>query len=461
MKPKANIFVKVFLGFWLVSAIILASWLLTARYFDAMPDRHPTQGPPKQFMLRLFYQLQNVPDTELQLLLKRTKKQHNIEIFLIGRNGEDIYSRDLPPLVSSLAAELNRSHRRKSIDSPQGSMLAHFIHRDGSGTLRAVVVFKPRKPSVISLLNRNQGLRLALALIISGLLCYALSRALTGRLKKLQLAARQLAQGDLSTRIGVREHGGDETDELARDLNSMASQLDDKIQAQKRLLSDVSHELRSPLARLHIALALAQADPANNSQYIERIDLEAQRLETLIKQLLSSQGKKPAIDIYIDLVSLLSELCADASFEGEQSGKQVGFSSSLNQAVIPSYADSLKSCFENILRNAIKYTPDNTQVDVSLTQEDDNYVVRIQDRGNGVTEQDLEKLFDEFFRSDSARARETGGYGLGLSIAKRAVEQHGGKIGARNTGKGLSIIVTLPCTHQLSTIDASHQTLTG
>ncbi len=447
MKTRANLFVKIFLGFWLVSAIILASWLVTARYFDALPDRRPGPGPegaPRQFMLRLFYQLQNTSDEQLPQVLRDTKQKYNIDIFLLNTKGVDIYARQLIPGVARIAAQLDRQHRRKFLETPQGFMQAHFIQRDTQGPLRAVVVFEPKRPGLVSLLNKNVNLRLALAIIVSGLVCYMLSRALTRRIRTLQNAARQLAQGNLATRINVRDRGGDETDELARDLNSMAAQLDDKIQAQKRLLSDVSHELRSPLARLHVALALAQRDTQNNSQHLERIDLEAQRLEVLIKQLLSAQSETQVSDSFVDLVQLLRDLCGDAGFEGKPQGKKVVFSTSLDQAVLPSYGDSLKSCFENILRNALKYTADNTSIQVSLIRDGTAYVIRIEDCGSGVKEEELEKLFDEFYRSDDARQRETGGYGLGLSISKRAVLQHSGVIQALNTAMGLAIVVRLP-----------------
>ena len=447
MQTKANLLVKIFLAFWLVSAIILASWLVTARYFDALPDRRPGPGAgevPRQFILQLFYVLQNTSDEELPQVLRDTKQKHNIDIFLLTTKGIDIYARQLIPGVVSIARQLDRRHRRRFLETPHGFMQAHIIHRDTQGPLRAVIVFEAKRPSLISLLNKNVGLRLALAIVISGLLCYILSRALTRRIKSLQHAARQLAQGDLSTRINVRSQGGDETDELARDLNSMAEQLDDKIHAQKRLLSDVSHELRSPLARLHVALALAQRNTQNNSLHLERIDLEAQRLEVLIKQLLSTHTEKQDSDTFVDLVQLLRDLCGDARFEGEAQGKQVIFFTGLNQATIPSYGDSLNRCFENILRNALKYTADNTSIQTSLSRDDTSYIIRIEDCGPGVREEELEKLFDQFYRSDEVRQRDTGGYGLGLSISKRAVLQHGGVVRALNTDKGLAIVVRLP-----------------
>ncbi len=448
MTIRANLFVKIFVGFWLVTTIILGSWLIAARYFEAQPDHRPPvagpMGPPREFLLRLFYDLQNVSDNELPALLRKTKEEHKVDVFLLNAAGKELFNRELVPGVAQVAQQLSGRRRRSSMETAQGFMIGHSIYRESEGPLRAVVVFKPRRVGPLALLKQSLGLRLTLAFSISGLLCFALSRVLTNRLKELQLAARQLANGDLNTRIKVRERGGDETDELARDLNSMARQLDDKIKGQARLLGDVSHELRSPLARLRIALALVQRDPIKGDQYLQRIDLEAERLEALIAQLLATGDGEFTADVYIDLVVLMVELCADATFEGEGNGKQVSFSSTLKQAVIASHADLLKKCFENILRNAVQYTADNTGVTVTLEQTQDTYVIRVEDSGPGVQESELANLFDEFYRTDSARERKTGGHGLGLSIAKRAVLQHGGTVGAENTQSGLAITVTLP-----------------
>lgn len=447
MTFRSNLFVKVFVGFWLITIIILGSWLLTARYFESHPDRSSLSGPvgpPKQFMLRLFYELQNLSDRELPVLLEKTKTQHGIDVLLVRPDGSELYNRELLPGVLRVAEQLSRGRRRTSIETPRGPIFGHTLYRETQGRLRAVVIFQARKRPLLVLLNKSIGLRLFLAILLSGLVCYALSRALTKRIKALQHAASQLASGKLDTRIEVRESGGDETDQLARDFNSMAVQLDDKIQSQKRLLSDVSHELRSPLARLRIAVALVDKDPGNGLQYMQRIALETERLEALIAQLLSSQNEAFSTDVYIDLVSLLVELCADATFEGKSEGKQVVFSTKLQQAVIPSHADLLKRCFENILRNALKYTPENTVVEVSLERDGESYIIRIEDQGRGVEESALDNIFEEFYRTDDARLRETGGYGLGLSIARRSILQHGGEIRAVNTGGGLAVTVTFP-----------------
>jgi signal transduction histidine kinase len=448
MKLPGYLFIKIFIGFWLVTTAILGSWMLTTHYFDTRLDgqqtspRHP--GPPHRFMLRIMYNMQNLDDTELQALLKRTKDDHGIDIYLLNRQGEELFGRRVSPAVKQLAKELKGSRRRAVRNAPGEHMLAHKVYRGDQGPLRAVFVFPPPRSGLLKALGSMLWLRIALAVVISGLVCFFLSRMMTNRLKALQLASRRLATGELDTRLLVRSRGGDETDELARDFNTMAQQLQERIQAQKRLLGDVSHELRSPLARLRIALALAQEDDAKRGEHLQRIEHEAERLEELIGQLLSTQTSDIHLDTHIDLVQLLRQLCADANFEGKAQGKQVTFTTTSEQAIVASSRDLLHKTFENILRNALQHTPDNSQVSVALQDIDGCIRVAVTDQGPGVPTTDLDEIFGEFYRVDTARTRESGGYGLGLAIARRAILRHGGKIAANNTGSGLEITVTLP-----------------
>jgi signal transduction histidine kinase len=395
-------------------------------------------------MLRIMYNMQNLDDTELQALLKRTKDEHGIDIYLLNRQGEELFGRHVSPAVKQLAEKLEGSRRRVVRNAPGEHMLAHKVYRGEQGLLRAVFVFPPPRSGLLKALGSMLWLRIALAVLISGLVCFFLSRMMTNRLKALQLASRRLATGELDTRLLVRSQGGDETDELARDFNTMAQQLQERIQAQKRLLGDVSHELRSPLARLRIALALAQEDDAKRGEHLQRIEHEAERLEELIGQLLSTQTGDIHLDTHIDLVQLLQQLCADTNFEGEAQGKQVSFTTTSEQAIVASSGDLLHKTFENILRNALQHTPDNSRVSVTLHYIDDCIQVAVTDQGPGVPTTDLNEIFGEFYRVDTARTRESGGYGLGLAIARRAILRHGGKIAADNTGSGLKITVTLP-----------------
>ena len=449
MRLRGNLFIKVFLAFWLVTIAVLGSWQLATDYFESQLPRpvwrgETPPGEPHGVMLRTIYNLENLRGRALTRTVEKIRETYDIEIFLLSPTGEDLLGREVPGRVQGIARTLRQDPRLPFMNSPDEQLAAYRLKRPDRGPMTAVFVFPERRAMILDALGGSLWLRIALAIAISGLVCFGLSRLITSRIRELQLAARRLAEGDLGTRLQVRERGGDETDELARDFNSMAGQLQERIQAQKRLLGDVSHELRSPLARLRLSLALAQKKPGDQREYMERIEREAERLQELIEQLLLSQAPQVALDTPVDLVPLLEELCADANFEGQALGKAFTFDADLREAPVPSHSDLLRKSFENILRNALHHTAENSRVEVCLRAEGDHYLILIEDRGPGVPEEDLASIFDEFFRSDTARSRESGGAGLGLAIARRAIRQHGGTITAHNTGRGLQIRVRLP-----------------
>lgn len=448
MTLRMSLFAKIFLGFWLATVAVLASWLISNHYFDTTPDRdaigHRPDRPPQRFVLRMIYDLQNLDEPELAELVEQARREHDVDIYLLDSQGTDLLGRRTPVEVEQVALALEGVRRRAFQRNNRQHLLAHKIYRQDLGVLRAVFVFKPSRHLWLAMLGRNLWLRLGLAIFVSGLVCYLLSRLMTNRIGELRLASRQIATGQLDTRLQVRQRGGDETDELARDFNSMAQQLQERVEAQKRLLADVSHELRSPLARLRIALALAQDKPDKTAAYLERIEQETERLEELIGQLLDSQSGAVELQDRIDLVSLLQQLCADASFEGASQDKQVTLTHGVAQATVASSGDLLRKSFENILRNALGHTPQHSTVRVTLAASDDDYRICITDQGAGVATADLDKIFDAFYRIDTARTREAGGHGLGLAIARKAIDSHGGKLWADNTGTGLAVTATLP-----------------
>ena len=449
MTPRFHLFGKIFSGFWLATIAVLGSWLVSSHYFDTGPDRgeleYRTQGQPQRFVMRMIYDLQNLDDRAMRAAITAASTEHDVDIFLLDNRGEDLLGRAVPPNVEAVSRQLQGIRRRAFLRSGGEHLLAHEIYRPGTGMLRAVFVFRPSRHRLLGLLGSNLWLRIGLAVVISGAICYLLSTLLTRRIKSLQLASRQLANGRLDTRLQVRQRGGDETDELARDFNSMAEQLQERIESQKRLLGDVSHELRSPLARLRIALALAQEQPQGTRTHLARIERETERLEELIGQLLDSQGPDTALDDHIDLVPLLQQLCSDAKFEGAAQSKRVTLATRLPEAIVASTGDLLHKCFENILRNALNHTPPDSDIEVRLAQTGDEYRVQVSDCGGGVPARELARIFEAFYRTDTARTRDTGGHGMGLAIARRAIGRHGGQIWAENTAQGLAVIVILPC----------------
>jgi two-component system sensor histidine kinase CpxA len=300
---------------------------------------------------------------------------------------------------------------------------------------------------------------LALAVLVSGVVCYLLARYLTSDVGRLRAATQQLAAGDLSARAeappGRRR---DEIAQLVRDFNTMAQRLQDLVNAQSRLLNDISHELRSPLARLSVALGLAwQRTGPDAHSVLERIELEANRLNELIGRLLTLarlEGGEDAIGrTPIALEEMVLDIGKDADFEAQSRQCRVRCVIQDDATVLGS-PSLLHSAVENVVRNAMRHTLEGSEVEIRLVRESrggkDEAVIRVTDRGPGVPQESLDKLFRPFYRLDDARGRQTGGVGLGLAITERAVRLHGGTVRATNRPEGgLMVEIRLPLDSEL------------
>jgi two-component system OmpR family sensor kinase len=272
-----------------------------------------------------------------------------------------------------------------------------------------------------------------------------LARSLSRRVQTLREGFEAVADGDFETRLANRMGGQDEIAELGRDFDRMAERLENLVGAQRRLLYDVSHELRSPLARLQVAVGLARQQPERSVEVLARIERESERLDSLVGELLTlsrlESGSGMAREDHVDLVELLRTVTDDAGFESEPAGVGVLLSGDTEQELIlRAHGELLHRAFDNVVRNAVRYSPHGAVVDVRLTQAQDSVTVIVADRGRGLPESSLASVFDAFVRGP-----ESDGYGLGLAIARRSVEAHGGQIVATNrVGGGLEIWITLP-----------------
>ena len=275
-------------------------------------------------------------------------------------------------------------------------------------------------------------------------LCYLLAYYLTYPVRKLQRAVERFGRGDLSARSASRRR--DELGELGRTFDRMADRIQTLVDAEHRLLLDISHELRSPLARLRVAVELARSGQ-NRDAYLDRIDKEAERLNSLVGGLLqvtrvegdpASLRREP-----VRLDRLLEELVADSSLEAESRGSQVRLAGA-QPATVEGDAELLRRAIENVIRNAIRHAPSGSAVEAGMEVTGGRVTVRIRDYGPGVPEEALPRIFDAFYRVETDRDRASGGAGLGLSIARRAVELHKGTIRARNTEPGLVVEIDLP-----------------
>lgn len=292
-------------------------------------------------------------------------------------------------------------------------------------------------------------LRFVVALSVSGFICYLLTLYLTGPILRLRQAAQQLAEGMLSTRAAAGiERRRDELGALGRDFNTMAARMEELISRQRQLIFDVSHELRSPLARLNVALDLAKGGKAGNLPF-DHMESDLVRLNEMIGRLLTiaslDTSAVPVRMTAVSMTDLVGQIVDDAGFEAQKRNVAVNMRAP-EQCYVRGNAELLHSAIENVVRNAIRYTAAGTSVDVSLELDGESQVLlMIRDHGNGVPENDLERIFQPFFRVAEARDRASGGVGLGLAIADRVIRIHGGSIRAENAlPGGLKVVIEIP-----------------
>lgn len=288
-------------------------------------------------------------------------------------------------------------------------------------------------------------LRLAGMLLTGIVFCSLLALYLSSPIRKIRHATQKLADGDLSTRVGERVgNRRDELAYLARDFDLMAERIEKLVNSQKRLTRDISHELRSPLARMNVALEIAKqkSDPA----VLARIEKESERLNEMISRLLTlsklESGSQDFERDLIDLTELVKEIADDADYEARAIGKSVKLVAAEECRVLGNET-LLRSAIENVLRNGVRYTKEGTAVEVALTNGSGKVRISINDHGGGVPEEELSKLFRPFHRVEDARDRDTGGTGLGLAIAEQAIRAHKGSISAKNTGEGLYVEIVM------------------
>jgi signal transduction histidine kinase len=278
------------------------------------------------------------------------------------------------------------------------------------------------------------------------LLCYLLAFNLTKHLRVLQRTVERFGQGDLSARVDFNRR--DEVGDLARSFNQMADRTQTLLSAERRLLLDISHELRSPLARLGVAVELARdGDALARDAALNRIEREASRLNELVGELLQvtrAEGDPSSLPVEpLSLDALLDEILTDCEVEARSRGCSLEVREH-GPMEVEGDAELLRRAVENVVRNAIRYTPEQTAVEITLERLNGKAVIRVRDYGPGVPAESLPHLFDPFYRVESDRNRNTGGAGLGLSIARRAVELHHGRIEARNAQPGLQVTIELP-----------------
>jgi two-component system, OmpR family, sensor histidine kinase CpxA len=323
----------------------------------------------------------------------------------------------------------------------------------GSGSEYIFATELPAGPRAAIGIDRSSFvLQWGIALLVSGFICYLLTRYLTTPILRLRAASQQLAAGDLSTRAAtVIERRHDELGDLVRDFDAMASRIEELVSRQRQLISDVSHELRSPLARLYVALDLGRERKGDDPAF-DHMEKDIGLLSEMIGRLLTvarlDTSSQPVPMTSVDLTQIVSQIVRDAAFESRERNGGVELTAP-EQFFVQGDAKLLQSAIENLVRNAISYTEPGTPVEVLLQSErrlNTSFVrLTVRDYGPGVPESELVNIFQPFYRVSDARDRQSGGAGLGLAIAERVIRVHGGTIRAENVApRGLRVEALLP-----------------
>jgi two-component system sensor histidine kinase CpxA len=446
-----SLLVRIFVSFWLIIGITISVAAVAGFYYAERVRSEMDNFEFDDTILEASAALSSGGREGLAAWLRQASASRNVTLYIVDAAGQDILGRELPHYLKRKLKRHETSMPLRTHSDPvnlrRARPLSQLVSRDGE--TYTVLLFHPHRPHGYWEGAPAGSLLLILALIVSGAVSYLLARAISNPVRQLRHATVSLAEGNMSSRVassvGRRR---DELGLLARDFDAMAEKLQRAAAQQTELSRNISHELRSPLARLRVAMELAKRKTGELPEF-DRIDDETERLDRLIGQILSftrmesSSQSKPAS---IDIADLVQEVVENVNFECRAEGYEgVSVKTKLEASpTVTGHADALTSAIENVVRNAVRHGPPNRQVTVRVAEEPgDVAIVEVADDGEGVPVDEVPHLFQPFFRTRSAAADpRKRGTGLGLAIAERAVKLNGGTVSARNRDSG-GLMVTI------------------
>jgi len=373
-----------------------------------------------------------------------------LEIFVLTPDGKDVLGRELPQLVSQAYSMQFDFRSRSATESPR----LHVRNSNLNGYM--IVGYEGLFP-MRKVLMRPGGrvLFLALLLAVSGIISFIMARFIVLPLRRLRFAEQKLASGDLGVRIAhTLGNRTDDIAKLAQDFDAMAEKVAKLLQSHKRLMRDVSHELRSPLARLQALMSIAyQTADSSATAHLKRMEKELERLDELISEILAFARLETIADIKrhpTDIIDLVQNIIDYTSLEGQVHGKRI-YIEGPEHCVVDIDSGLIQSALENVVRNALRHTAEGTEVKVTVSAEKNYLRIIIEDRGPGVPERAIEKIFHPFYRVEDAGETQSGSGGIGLAIAQRCIHLHDGEIAAKNgTDGGLRVEIALPVESSIS-----------
>ncbi|MCP5360743.1 MAG: HAMP domain-containing histidine kinase [Sinobacteraceae bacterium] len=365
----------------------------------------------------------------------------DVTVYVLDAGSRDLRGQPLPALYANFVRRSVIAPPERSDDAFRPVRLAPQLRGPGGEVYTFLVL--PNRIGVAGNAMTTLGL-LAVAVLVIATVAGLIARSVGRPVGELQRVVRELASGQIDARVPTRIAArGDELGSLAADFNRMAGQLSDLLEGRARLMGELSHELRSPLARLQAALALAAHRGSIGAGEVTRIEAEIQRMDRTLGDLLRFSRLDAAAPLQqrlIRLDELLQALVRDEELEADSRGCRLELAAPGGQPVVGD-PDVLRAAFENVLRNALRYAPADSVVAVELRFEPGWWQVTVADRGPGIPPALLERIFDPYVRVPDGSE----GTGLGLAIARRALEAHGGTIAARpRDGGGLEVVMRLP-----------------
>lgn len=446
-----TLFLRIFLAFWAAMVLVVIATAGVTWYRFRMIWSIPIDRP--QFAVEAEDQLQRNGLPGMRAWIRSSERCYPArQFYVIDSTGQDLLGRTLPLGYQSHVERLIAvgAFRKDLAPDPNERVVLTPMFRDTQGNLYTLMITNPVWPMMLEYAD-VQIIVVLFALVASGLACWWLARYVSLPVVRLQSSTRSLAEGNLEVRMGDEfSRRRDELGVLARDFDTMAEHIRTLIDSREILISGISHELRSPLARLHVALGLARRDQHDLPRQLDRIELEAERLDTLIGQMLQISRLRstsaPLVQVEtVELCELIGEIVQDAQLEATAVSRHVLWCPQVCEVTIQGDRNLLRSAIENVVRNAIRFTRKYTAVNIALARQAELAVITVEDHGPGIPEQELKRVFEPFYRVTASRDRDSGGTGLGLSISARAVNLHGGEIHAVNKPEGgLLVTITLP-----------------
>jgi two-component system OmpR family sensor kinase len=443
-----SLFLRIFVLFWLAMALIVGASIATTFTIAAREYESPELQRRPNAAIQASEVLDRGGIGALQTWLQANKNSiADRDVFIIGPDGRDILGRHIPDFAARRLEAINRDAGTPSGNYRPSRAAPQIVAADGT---LYTVLFAPRRPSIFGALSLPaiSLTILGIALIVSAITSWWLAQHLSAPIRRIQAGARALASENLNIRVSDGLEGRkDELAVLARDFDAMADQLRANRIATTQLLRDISHELRSPLARMRVALGLARRPPADMTRQLDRMEREIERLDSMISQVLKLarlHGANARIEKEsFELDEVIEEVVRDANFEGAVKDCTVNVQGAAHAAILGN-RELLRSAIENVLRNAVRYSPTKTPVDLSIARSKSGLEIAIADHGPGVPPADLERIFEPFYRVAESRDRDSGGEGIGLAITAQVMKAHGGAARARNTPGGFEVLLSLP-----------------